>query len=290
MKKFREIAKNFNVFLFDAYGVFNINGKLESQALSVMEELVAGGKKVGIISNTTQTSAVAEIHYAKKGLIKGKHYHLFLTSGQIVYEAIQAQSLEVSGSRYYVFGTANFKNPDPEPALFSNSHYERVDNINEADFIYCGIPQINGEDQVKMDVFYPLLDKLVQSGLPLLCANPDMKALENGRFVIRQGSIAQAYKNLGGKVIFYGKPDARILDQAIALLNGNKEEALMVGDTLITDVLAANRAGIKACLTVSGGVTEDWLTERGQKVCDANIIALAGHFGVTVDYICFAVK
>ena len=115
MKIFRKIAEKFDVILFDAYGVFNINGKLVPNALKVMEDLVSAGKKVGIVSNTTQISAVAEASYAKKGLMKGKHYHIFLTSGQIVYESIQAQTLEVPGMRYYVFGTPNFKNPDPIP-------------------------------------------------------------------------------------------------------------------------------------------------------------------------------
>lgn len=290
MKIFRKIAEKFDVILFDAYGVFNINGKLVPNALKVMEDLVSAGKKVGIVSNTTQISAVAEASYAKKGLMKGKHYHIFLTSGQIVYESIQAQTLEVPGMRYYVFGTPNFKNPDPIPSLFSNSCYIRVNKLCDADFIYCGIPQIHGEDRVNLEDFRPSLEELSKTNLPMLCANPDMKSLEDGRFVIRQGSISQLYKELGGHVIYYGKPDERILEQAIALLEGNKSAALMVGDTLVTDILAANKAGIKSCLTISGGITEDALISKKQTVNVENIKIMEKSLGIKTDYICFRIE
>lgn len=290
MTQFKTIAERFNVVLFDAYGVFNINGILPPHTLKVMEDLVSSGKKVGIVSNTTQISAVAEASYAKKGLVKGKHYHIFVTSGQMVHDSIQAQTLEVPGARYYVFGTPNFQNPDPIPSLFSNSAYIRVNTPREADFIYCGIPQIHGEDRVNLEDFRPLLEELSQTKLPMLCANPDMKGLEDGRFVIRQGSISQVYKELGNQVVYYGKPDSRIIDRAIALLGGNKSETLMVGDTLVTDILAANRAGVKSCLTISGGITEDALISKDQTVNVANIQAMAKSLGVKTDYICFRVE
>ena len=43
-----------------------------------------------------------------------------------------------------------------------------------------------------------------------------------------------------------GKPDASIFEHALSLLEIDKEEALMVGDNLMTDILGATRAGIKS--------------------------------------------
>lgn len=42
-----------------------------------------------------------------------------------------------------------------------------------------------------------------------------------------------------------GKPDSGIFEHALSLLSLTKEEVIMVGDNLMTDVLGANRAGIK---------------------------------------------
>ncbi|MFZ7946816.1 HAD family hydrolase [Neobacillus sp. 19] len=42
-----------------------------------------------------------------------------------------------------------------------------------------------------------------------------------------------------------GKPDPSIFEHALSLLSLKKEEVIMVGDNLMTDILGANRAGIK---------------------------------------------
>lgn len=43
-----------------------------------------------------------------------------------------------------------------------------------------------------------------------------------------------------------GKPDPSIFEHALSVLDIKKEQALMVGDNLMTDILGANRAGIKS--------------------------------------------
>jgi putative hydrolase of the HAD superfamily len=43
-----------------------------------------------------------------------------------------------------------------------------------------------------------------------------------------------------------GKPDPSIFEHAVSLIGVDKTECLMVGDNLMTDILGANRAGIKS--------------------------------------------
>ncbi|MGG1678093.1 HAD family hydrolase [Neobacillus sp. NRS-1170] len=43
-----------------------------------------------------------------------------------------------------------------------------------------------------------------------------------------------------------GKPDPAIFEHALERMSLHKEEAIMVGDNLMTDILGANRAGIKS--------------------------------------------
>lgn len=43
-----------------------------------------------------------------------------------------------------------------------------------------------------------------------------------------------------------GKPDQGIFEHALTLMSLNKDEVIMVGDNLMTDILGANRAGIKS--------------------------------------------
>lgn len=43
-----------------------------------------------------------------------------------------------------------------------------------------------------------------------------------------------------------GKPDPSIFEHALSLMSLQKDEVIMVGDNLMTDILGANRAGIKS--------------------------------------------
>lgn len=113
---------------------------------------------------------------------------------------IKANNLPIAGKKYFVFGTANFKSENPIPNVFEESNYQHVE---EADFIYCGIPQLTNLDGTKRDSvalsdFVSSVKELVVSGKTLLCVNPDKRANEGGRFVVRQGSIAKLYEKLGG--------------------------------------------------------------------------------------------
>lgn len=283
-----QISEPFDIFLFDAYGVFNFGTHVSQSTLEIMASLVAAQKRVIIVSNATFLNQDAIIRYAKKSLVLGVHYHDVMTSGQFAYEAIQKQELPVDGKKVYIFGTANFQKPQIKmPAIFSNSAYVLAENPHEADFAYCGIPQIDGQDRTEIEDFLPALQELKAANLTLVCANPDLRAFENGSFVVRQGLICQKYQSLGGKVIIYGKPDAKIYSRVFSTLGDiDKNRILMIGDTLGTDILGANRAGIKSCLLIEGGITEYNMQTQGLEINQQTLQWFIQQQGAVPDYIC----
>ena len=64
-----------------------------------------------------------------------------------------------------------------------------------------------------------------------------------------------------------GKPFAKRLLKKLALLNVNKDEAIMIGDQVVTDITCANRAKIKSVLT-DKLVKEDQITTRFNRLMD----------------------
>lgn len=92
---------------------------------------------------------------------------------------------------------------------------------------------------------------------------------------------------MGGKTVIYGKPDPKIFDRALrGFENVSKEQILMVGDTLQTDILGANRAGIKSCLVVEGGVTEYTILQQGKDVNDKTVMSLIETQQIYPDFVC----
>ena len=51
-----------------------------------------------------------------------------------------------------------------------------------------------------------MLVQALERKLPLICANPDIVVERGDRLIYCAGAVAELYRELGGEVIFYGKP------------------------------------------------------------------------------------
>lgn len=251
------LKDKFDVFLLDVYGVI-WNGKTPAEgAVELMTALRKAGKKVILLSNGTQLSKKAEESNAKRGFIKGVHYDKIVTSGDLAYDTFKEDDRDL---KYYQLWRGN-------PDLFKASRYREVDAPEKADFVYVGVPQLqkDGEwhDSLTIEPFEAELKKIYELDLPLICANPDLKAHEKeyAEAVVRQGSIARFYEDLGGEVEYFGKPYPLIFDFALQDEDVDDERILMVGDTLATDILGGNSYGIKTALVMGGISSEDMEAE-----------------------------
>lgn len=266
------ISEPFRGILLDAYGVFwggNEKGILPGSK-EAMEQLVSQGKIVGILSNTTQLTAAEIKKLAANGLIQGKHFHFLMTGGEIAKTIFIRNELPFLAPRkkYWVLG-ADHPRAAPHRAIFLESPYQETSNLNEADFIYIGIPHKKGEDQTDPEIFLEDVRSLQNSGLPMVCANPDRFAHEGSppQAVVRQGSLAQMYEDLGGAVFYFGKPHPLAYSFAMEEFKKHQvtepSQILMVGDTPETDIRGANQSGMSAALLTESGIMADRIFSQG---------------------------
>lgn len=226
-----------------------------------MKKLVQDNKIVGILSNSTQLSGKEIQKLGKSGLNKEEHFHFLITSGDIAKHIFDHQQLpfKTPQKKFWLFGGIHPKYSSPL-TLFEDSPYSVTENIAEADFIYISIPHINGEDQTDPNLFRQEIEKLLNTGLPMVCANPDRFAHEGNppRPVVRQGSIAAIYEQLGGQVFYTGKPHQIAFQTAMKRFHdhdiSNAAEILMVGDTPETDIRGSKQFGMRSALTTQTGM------------------------------------
>ncbi|MBN1324732.1 MAG: TIGR01459 family HAD-type hydrolase [Alphaproteobacteria bacterium] len=278
---------NFDTFIFDAFGVFNFGGPVSKAVMDVMADLVSVGKSVSIMSNTPVTINDMEKMYNKKGFQKGLHYQNIFSSGQVCFDAAVSGTIPVNGKKFYVPWEDDFTGlADSVKSIFEHSDYKQVKSIEDADFIYCEYPIYEQKLVTEVDILTPEIEMLKQTGLPIVCANPDLYFLWQGVFVVGPGLVCKILEQMGADVIYYGKPNPRIYKHALNEIgNPDVTKILMIGDTLGTDILGATRVGIKTCLTLEQGISARDLINSGQDLTEDNLHAAASGIGAKIDYI-----
>lgn len=266
LNDFACIPAEFKGVLLDAYGVFwggNEFGLLAG-AREMMAQLVSSGKIVGILSNTTQMADKEIRKVDARGLVLGVHYHFYITSGEISRQVFIHHDLPFATpkKRFFVAGGDDHHIPNYR-AIFEGSDFEETFTIDEADFVYLKVPRIHGEDQTDPAKFRDELVYLRGYNLPLVCANPDRFAQEGNppRLVVRQGSLASIYEQLGGQVFYIGKPHPKSFEVAMRSFEKHsiyhRDDVIMVGDTPETDIRGAFNFGMKTALVIETGLMAD---------------------------------
>jgi HAD superfamily hydrolase (TIGR01450 family) len=113
----------------------------------------------------------------------------------------------------------------------------------------------------------------------MVCANPDLVVIHQGRRAICAGAVAQRYEALGGRVRWHGKPFRPVYETCFAALGiTDRRRIIAVGDSLRTDIAGANAAGIDSVL-VTGGIHAEEFGLAGQPDLDRLIeaVATSGH-------------
>lgn len=292
-KSIFSLADGYDAFFVDIYGVLFDGVVMYEYALETLKKLKARGKKVVILSNTTQVAEEARTGYAQRGMISGVHYDQFVTSGEFLHHTIlndfpmfcEMMGKEVKTVKCIFMGNGN---------VFANTSLNKVDNYDEADFLYIGIPRISYgavrmdnvlddnnnpvriEDVVAYD-WHHLHDTQGRTGFSefarqleiclekkkiLLVANPDIFAhgtLDNSRVpIVTQGCLGEYYERLGGKVVRFGKPYKEIFQFAKTFVDTDR--IAMIGDTPWTDVAGANAVGMDSIMVTTGVVHEFFKT------------------------------
>jgi hypothetical protein len=194
----------------------------------------------------------------------------------------------------------------PNEKLFTDSLYRITYNVNTAKSFYISIPLLTNEEKERYpdlsqefylsrfpkeddvniwdvmipDPYIPRLKTFLEKGMIGINANPDFRAFEtpkNGgkpKPVVRQGLIAKLYRDMGGKVIEFGKPYANIYKFSFDLLDLKPSKKIaMIGDTYRTDIKGALDSAISPVLCVETGMTK-YETEQGktlEDICEGNL-------------------
>ena len=238
------IADDFDVFLLDAFGVLNIG----DTAIQGVPERVAGlqkaGKRVLVVSNAAGFPHPALMEkYARLGYDFAPQD--VITSRLAALEAVRA----APAYNWGLMASQRFNHADlasfDTAFLAEDRHtYDAVEA-----FLLLGSAEWTPQRQALLE------QSLRDTPRPVYVGNPDIVAPRDVGFSVEPGHYAHALADATGITPqFFGKPFGTIFDLAFARLGDvDRARTVMVGDSLHTDILGGQAAGLKTALIAGYG-------------------------------------
>ncbi|WP_028545440.1 TIGR01457 family HAD-type hydrolase [Paenibacillus taiwanensis] len=106
----------------------------------------------------------------------------------------------------------------------------------------------------------------IRGGAAFVATNPDYMLPSDKGFSPGAGTLMAAIQAASGtEPVLIGKPSSIIMKVALERLNCQAEETLVIGDNMMTDMLAGARAGCRTALVLTGVTTSNNLASYKEK-------------------------
>lgn len=248
----------YDAFIIDLWGVIHDGQELYQGVRESLSALREKGKKIIFLSNAPyRATRVAGLLH---GLgINNSLYDAIVTSGEVAWQSLAFPEKHTfftpRGKRYFYMGIKE------DLWLTENRHYTETGHIENADFILIldYHPHYQSREEITA-----LLEKAVSHTIPLVCVNPDKQIVTlSGDIIYCAGIIAEQYGDMGGEVIYFGKPYPAAYAFALGLLQDSAANRILaIGDGLETDIKGANAHHLASVL-VTGGIAKQHVGEPG---------------------------
>ncbi len=234
LRHLSEIFKNYDTFLIDLWGVVHNGVKLNPKAIEAVDNLTRNSKKIIFLSNAPRPSSKV-VNFLLKMNMSQKYLTKVMTSGEAALNSINQNKF---GKTFFHLG------PERDANLFEKVKKNKT-TLEKCNYILC--TGLFDERETKLDWYKTFLKN--HTSKKLICTNPDLTVHRGNKEEYCAGFIAKIFEDLGGDVIYYGKPHKEIYKMCI----GKGEKVLAIGDNLRTDIKGANNMNID-CIFISEGV------------------------------------
>lgn len=267
VEQLRDLVGGVEVVLSDIWGVVHNGLEAFPEACAALHTYRRQGGTVILITNAPRPADSVQRQLRKLG-IADDTYDAIVSSGDLTRHFVAGHP----GKKIFWLG--------PER---DNSIYRGLDAVlgplEQADYIIC--TGLFDDEIESAEDYRAMMLQALERKLPLICANPDIVVERGDRLIYCAGAIAELYRELGGEVIFYGKPHRPIYERAMELAAEQRGHAaplsrvLAIGDSVRTDLAGAHGFGIDLLFVTRGIHSEEF--EGIDQLDPASVKELFGH-------------
>lgn len=235
MENIIENIKGKSGFIIDMDGVIYHGNKLLPGVTEFVNWLETSGKKYLFLTNSPErTPRELQEKMKRLGITIGEEH--FYTSAIATASFLSSQNPNGSA---YIIGDAGLIH-----AMYSVGY--TVNNVNP-DYVVVGDTHSYNFEKIELAV------NLVLRGARLIGTNPDVSGpVENGITPSTKALIAPIEIASGKKAYYVGKPNPLMMRSALKILGVKREDAIVIGDRMDTDVRCGLESELDTLLVLSG--------------------------------------
>ena len=267
VERLRDLIGGVEVILSDIWGVVHNGLEAFPEACQALHSFRTQGGTVILITNAPRSADSVQRQLQKLG-VADDTYDAIVSSGDLT----RLYIAEHPGRKVFWLG------PERDSSVHRGLDLV-LSPLEQADYIVC--TGLLDDETESAEDYRPMMHQALERKLTLICANPDIVVERGDRLIYCAGAIAELYRELGGEVIFYGKPHRPIYERAMALAAERRgratplERVLAIGDSVRTDLTGAHGFGID-CLFVTRGIHSEEF-EGIEQLDPASVKELFGH-------------
>lgn len=238
------MLKNKKLFLLDIDGTVCIGQRLISGTKEFLEDVRDNGGQFVFITNNSTRSIEDYIHsFQKMGIMTD--YSNFITAS---FATVQYLKKNYEGKLIYVMGTKSLLRE-----LKRNGIRVTVDCLDPE--IACVLVSYDNQlTYEKIQDTCQILNTRPEVGY--IATNLDYVCPIEFGYVPDCGAICQMIEHAVKRQPEYmGKPGTAMVEYSLKLNHFSKEQALIVGDRLYTDILCGHKTGVETALVLTGETT-----------------------------------
>jgi HAD superfamily hydrolase (TIGR01459 family) len=239
----KDIGESYRAWLVDIWGVMHNGRNAFSLATAATRAFRESGGIVVLLSNSPRPSREVKEQLRQFG-VPDDAYDATVTSGDLTRHELGKHK------NACVFHLG----PERDRPIFTGLDV-KLGDWQDAELVVCS--GLFDDDTETPEDYTDLLRDMAARGLPMICANPDHMVERGHQLIYCAGALAAVYEDLGGKVIYAGKPYAPVYDLALETITElagsdvGKDQVLAIGDGVKTDIAGANSFGVDAVFVAS---------------------------------------
>ena len=266
-ERLRDLVGGVDVVLSDIWGVVH-NGLVSfPEACEALHNFRTQGGTVILITNAPRPADLVQRQLRKLG-VADDTYDAIVSSGDLTRHFVA----DHPGQKIFWIG------PERDSSIYRGLD-ATLAPLEQADYIVC--TGLFDDETESAENYRAMMLQARARQLTLVCANPDIVVERGDRLIYCAGAVAELYRELGGEVIFYGKPHRPIYERAMARATERRgrpvplDRVLAIGDSVRTDLAGAHGFGIDLVFVTRGIHAEDF--EGIDQLDPASVKELFGH-------------